>query len=251
MTMGGLHLLSGLVFASFIRNEKYKKAKWGIVWGSIFPDIDIIASIIIFLFTGDLNSAIFIHRSVTHGFFAMGLVVLIGFVISRTRTDFKWVFLFSLAFILGLLTHTFYDLLDGYVAIFAPFSYTRYSITGVTDPDLLVGSTFFKVYNALDGMSDVIFYLLLWYWATRKANITNELKFAKKLLIVSFVSIAYFGILIVLAFTEISVEMHLILVYAYWGIIHLPLSIIIVQIKMRETIQDFSFMKFREYIEKE
>ena len=58
MTMGGLHLLSGLVIASFIRNEKYKKAKWGIVWGSIFPDIDLIASIIIFLITGDLNSAI-------------------------------------------------------------------------------------------------------------------------------------------------------------------------------------------------
>lgn len=246
MTMGGLHLLSGLVIASFIRNEKYKKAKWGIVWGSIFPDIDILASIIIFLFTGNINNAMFIHRTVTHGFFAMGLVLPIGFLISRTRTDFKWVFLFSLAFAFGMLTHTFYDLLDGYVAIFAPFSYTRYSITGATDPDLLTLGTFFKIYNSIDGMSDIIFYLLLWYWATRKANITNELKFAKKLLIVSFISIVYFSCLLVLAFTDISLEMHLILVYAYWGIIHLPLSIIIVQIKMRETIQDFSFLKLRE-----
>ena len=246
MTMGGLHLLSGLVIASFIRNEKYKKAKWGIVWGSIFPDIDLIASIIIFLITGDLNNAIFIHRSITHGFFAMGLVLLIGFLISRTRTDFKWVFLFSIAFGFGILTHTLYDLLDGYVAIFAPFSYTKYSITNITDPDLLTLGTFFKIYNALDGMSDVIFYLLLYYWGTRKANIINELKFAKKLLIVSLISIVYFSCLLVLAFTDISVEMHLIFVYAYWGIIHLPLSIIIVQIKMRETIQDFSFLKFRE-----
>ena len=244
--MGGLHLLSGLVIASFIRNEKYKKAKWGIVWGSIFPDIDILASIIIFLFTGNLNNAMFIHRTITHGFFAMGLIVPIGFLISRTRTDLKWTFLFSLAFAFGMLTHTFYDLLDGYVAIFAPFSYTKYSITNITDPDLLTLGTFFKVYNSIDGMSDVIFYLPLWYWATRKANITNELKFAKKLLIVSFISIVYFSCLLVLAFTDISVEMHIILVYAYWGIIHLPLSTVIVQIKMRGTIQDFSFLKLRE-----
>ncbi len=245
MTMGGLHLLSGLIIASFIRKEKYKKAKWGVVWGSIFPDIDIIASIIIYLFTGDLNSATFIHRSVTHGFFAMGLVVLIGFTISRTRSNFRWYFLFSLAFAFGIFTHTVYDLLDWEVAIFAPFTFTRYSITGFNF-QAVIGNTSFKVWNALDGMSDIIFYLLLWYWAAKKANITNELYFAKKLLIISFISIAYFGVLIVLAFTDISVEMHLILVYAYWGLIHLPLSTVIVQIKMKDTIQDFSFLNIRE-----
>jgi len=246
MTTGGFHLLSGLIIASFIRDEKYKKAKWGIVWGSIFPDIDLIASIIIYLLTRDFNSAVFIHRSITHGFFAVGLVVVIGFIISRTRQDFNWVFLFSLAFGFGMLTHILYDLLDWYVAIFAPFSYTRYSITGITDPNLLVGGTFFKVWNAFDAMSDVIFYLLLWYWATRKANITNELKFAKKLLILSYISVAYFGFLIVLAFTDISVEMHYILIFALWGTIYLPLSTIYVHIKMRETIQDFSFLEIRK-----
>ncbi len=244
MTMGGLHLLSGLIIASFIRKDKYKKAKWGVVWGSIIPDIDILASIIIYLFTGDLNSATFVHRSVTHGFFAMGLVVLIGFTISRTRTDFRWAFLFSLAFAFGILTHTFYDLLDWEVAIFAPFTYTRYSLTGF-DYSMLFGETSFKVWNALDGMSDIIFYLTLWFWATHKANNSIETNFAKKLLIISFISIAYFGVMIVLAFTDISVEMHLILVYAYWGLIHLPLSTVIVQIKMRETIQDFSFLNIR------
>ena len=98
MTTGGLHILSGLVIASFIRNEKYKKAKWGLVWGSIFPDIDVIASVIVFLITGDLEGAVFIHRTVTHGFFAMGLVLLIGGIISRTKEDWKWVSMFSIAF---------------------------------------------------------------------------------------------------------------------------------------------------------
>jgi len=244
MTMGGLHLLSGLFIASFIRNEEYKKAKWGIVWGSIFPDIDILASIIIFLFTWDLNSAIFIHRSVTHGFFAMGLTVLIGFIISRTRKDSNYL-LFSLAFAFGMLTHTFYDLLDWEVAILAPFTFTRYSITSF-NYQTSIGDTFLKVWNALDGLSDILFYLLLWYWVTHKANISNEQIFGKKLLYISFISIAYFGVLLVLAFTSISVELHLILVYAYWGIIHLPLSTVIVQLKMKETIQDFSFLEIRK-----
>ena len=51
MTTGGLHLLSGLFLASFIKKEKYKKAKWGLVWGSIFPDIDLFLSIIFFMYT--------------------------------------------------------------------------------------------------------------------------------------------------------------------------------------------------------
>ncbi|MFX1392803.1 MAG: metal-dependent hydrolase [Promethearchaeota archaeon] len=244
MTMGGLHLLSGLVFASFIRNEKYKEAKWGIVWGSIFPDIDILASIIIFLFTWDLNSAIFIHRSVTHGFFAMGLIVLIGIIVSQTRKDSKYL-LFSVAFAFGMLTHTFYDLLDWEVAILAPFTFTRYSITGFNF-QTSIEDTYLKVWNALDGLSDIIFYLLLWYWVTHKINISNEQIFGKKLLYVSFISIGYFSALLALAFTNISVELHLILVYAYWGIIHLPLSTVIVQIKMKETIQDFSFLRIRK-----
>ena len=130
MTTGGLHILSGLVIASFIRNEKYKKAKWGVVWGSIFPDIDIIFSAIIFLATGDLEGAIFVHRTFTHGIFAMGLVPLLGISLSRIKEDWKWLSMFSITFAFGMLTHTFYDLLDGYVSILAPFIWTKYSITG-------------------------------------------------------------------------------------------------------------------------
>ncbi len=35
------------------------------------------------------NSAVSVHRTVTHGFFAEGLVMAIGFIISRTRKDYK------------------------------------------------------------------------------------------------------------------------------------------------------------------
>lgn len=72
MTTGGFHILSGFVFASFLRNEKYKKAKWRVVWGSIFPDIDFLACVIVFLITGDFYLAASVHRTVTHGFFAVG-----------------------------------------------------------------------------------------------------------------------------------------------------------------------------------
>jgi len=244
MTMGGFHLLSGLVISSFIRNKKYKKAKWGIIWGSIFPDIDLIASIVIFLITGDLNSAGFVHRSWTHGFFAIGLIIMIGFIISLIRED-KHIMLFFLMFAVGMVTHITYDLLDGYVALLAPFSFIRYSIIGI-DFQTSIEDTYIKVWNAFDGMSDALFfYLPLWYWANHKANNTSEINFAKKLLILSVISIAYYGFLLGLAFTDISVEMHLILVYGYMGIINCSLSIIIVQIKMKETIQDFSFLKLK------
>lgn len=245
MTTGGLHLLSGLVLASFIRNEKYKKAKWGLIWGSIFPDIDLFASIITFLVSQDFTSADFFHRSFTHGFFAMGLVLIIGLIIglstSKTHENRRWLAWFFLAFFFGMLTHTIYDLLDGYVAIFAPFSYERYSFTGF-DKLATFGDTYMKVWNAWDAMSDVIFFLIIWYWSTHITNFSNEQSFAKKILIFSLFFIGYQGTLLIVAFTNISVDMHFVLVYLVWGTLSLPLSSTIAHIKMKETIQDFSFL---------
>ncbi|MFW9899327.1 MAG: metal-dependent hydrolase [Candidatus Thorarchaeota archaeon] len=253
MTTGGLHILSGLIIASFIRNEKYKKAKWGLVWGSIFPDIDLIATAIMFLITGDLEGSIYIHRTVTHGFFAMGLVLLIGVIISRTREDLRWISMFSIAFAFGMLTHTFYDLLDGYVSILAPFIWTKYSITGSilgyqtnTIYITAFNDTGYKAWNAFDVMSDALIYLLLWYWATHKANIPKEQKFSKILLIVALIGIAYFGVLFGLAFTDISVDMHLVLIYIVWILLFLPFTTVLIHIKLRKTIQDFSFLEFRK-----
>jgi len=253
MTTGGLHILSGLVIASFIRNEKYKKAKWGLVWGSIFPDIDVIDSVIVFLITGDLEGAVFIHRTFTHGFFAMGLVLLIGVIISQTKEDLRWVLLFSIAFVFGMITHTLYDLLDGYVAILAPFTFTKYSITGPilgyqtnTIYITAFNETYYKAWNAFDLMSDSLVYLILWYWSTHKANIEKEQKFAKILLIVSLIGIVYFGFLFGLAFTDISVIMHLALIYVVWVLIFLPFTTVLIHIKLRDTIQDFSFLDLRK-----
>ena len=253
MTTGGLHILSGLIIASFIRNEKYKKAKWGLVWGSIFPDIDLIATAIMFLITGDLEGSIYIHRTVTHGFFAMGLVLLIGVIISRTKEDLRWISMFSIAFAFGMLTHTFYDLLDGYVSILAPFIWTKYSITGSIlgyQTNTIYISAFndngYKAWNAFDLMTDALIYLLLWNWATHKANIPKEQKFSKILLIVALFGIAYFGVLFGLAFTDISVDMHLVLIYIVWILLFLPFTTILIHIKLRDTIQDFSFLDFRK-----
>ena len=253
MTTGGLHILSGLFIASFIRNEKHKKAKWGLVWGSIFPDIDIIATAIIFLITGDIEGAVFFHRTVTHGFFAMGLVLLIGIIISLTKEDLRWISMFSIAFAFGMLTHTFYDLLDGYVSILAPFSWTKYSITGAilgyqtnTIYMYALNDTYYKAWNAFDVMSDALVYLLVWYWATHKANIPKEQGFSKILLIVALIGIAYFGFLFGLAFTNISVDMHLLLIYVVWTLLFLPFTTLLIHIKLRGTIQDFSFLDFRK-----
>lgn len=245
MTTGGLHLLSGLVLASFIRNEKYKKAKWGLIWGSIIPDIDLFASVVAFLITQDFTAGEFFHRSYTHGFFAMGLILLIGLIASRTREDRKWLSMFTFAFVFGMLTHVFYDLLDGYVAILAPFSFERYSITGF-DFQTALGDTYMKVWNAWDAMSDVIFFLTLWFWSTHKTGIAHEQKFAKMLLILSIIFIGYFGALMIVAFTEISVDMHFILIYLVWIPLSLPLSSVIAHVKMKETIQEFSFLDLKK-----
>lgn len=253
MTTGGIHILSGLVIGSFIRNEKYKKAKWGLVWGSIFPDIDIIATVIVFLITGNIEGAVFIHRTVTHGFFAIGLVLLIGFLISRTKEDLKWVSMFSIFFTLGMLTHTVYDLLDGYVSILAPFIWTKYSITGSilgyqrnTIYATAFNDTGYKAWNAFDVMSDGFIYLILWYWATHKTQIPREQRFAKILLIVALIGIAYFGVLFGLAFTDISVDMHLLLIYIVWVLLFLPFTTLLIHIKLRGTIQEFSFLDIRK-----
>ncbi len=251
MTTGGFHLLSGLIFASFIRNEKYRRVKWGIVFGSIIPDFDILFSMIIYIISGDLGQSAYIHRTFTHGFLAIGILLLGGFLISRIKEDYKWVFMVSLGIAFGMLTHILYDLLDGYVAIFAPFTFERFSLTGwlyrsgaESIYETVFNTQLMNVWTAFDCMSDVIAYLLLWYWATHKAEVKKEQKFAKILLIVSCFSIPYFLTLIFLALTPINAEIHFILCYAYWCLIHCPLSCVLIFIFMRETIQDFSFLDF-------
>lgn len=170
---------------------------------------------------------------------------MIGLIASRVKEEWKWLSMFTIAFVSGMLTHILYDLLDGYVAILAPFSFELYSLTGFSYQTFF-GDTYYKVWNAFSCMTYIIPYLLLWYWATHKANITSELKFAKVLLIFSFISMAIFGTLMVVAFTDISVEMHLALVYAIWSPIFPSITTILLHIKMRETIQDFSFLDFRK-----
>ncbi|TFG00629.1 MAG: metal-dependent hydrolase [Promethearchaeota archaeon] len=253
MTTGGFHLLSGLFFASFIRNEKYRKVKWGIVFGSIIPDIDLIFSMILYLTGADISQSAYIHRTFTHGFLTIGLVVVLGFIISRLWKDHEWIFMVSLGIAFGMLTHVLYDLLDGEVAIFAPFTFNRFSLTsefyreGATSLyESIFDTSLMSVWTAFDCMSDVIAYLLLWYWATYKGTVEKEKKFAKVLLIVSIISIPYYLILMILAFTPLDPDIHFIICYAYWCIIHCPLSCVLIFIFMRETIQDFSFLDIRK-----
>ncbi|MBD3255195.1 MAG: hypothetical protein GF383_08890 [Candidatus Lokiarchaeota archaeon] len=241
MTTGGFHLLSGLAFASLLRGEKYRKAKWGIIWGSIFPDIDLIASVVIYLATGDFALSEYAHRTVTHSWSLLGMIPLVGLAISLAKPNFKWVLIFSISFTFGMFTHIIYDLLDGYVAVLAPFSFERYSITHFSYERLL-GATYFKVWNSFDGMSDVLFYLPISIWALKRTNINREIKGAKILIGLAIFSVIYFSVLMGIAFTPISVDDHYILIYAVWGTVICPISTFLIHIFMRETIQDFSFL---------
>ena len=90
MVWTGLHGLVGIgiVLATqgrtILEEVGTRTMRFGIVWGSILPDIDLLISIIIIAAGGNMQQALAPHRTLTHSFFTMLALALIGLLLWKT-----------------------------------------------------------------------------------------------------------------------------------------------------------------------
>ncbi len=254
----GFHGLLGLLFAGKIKS---KGGKLGIAWGSVFPDLDLLGSIILFIFTQDLELTIFFHRSVTHSLLVMGAILIVVFLTSGYfSTRYPDIIPFILGFVTGMLIHAVLDLfyLDG-VAILWP-------LQAMNDRLVLLDYTFAelnpafnnllaKVISTLDGGFEVIYYFVLVFLAKR-FNTDQNIAFSfrnqrfhvdnwlSKLKTISFLLIGVTVFFLSLAFLSISVflidlEMFIVLLYIPLAPVYLLTGTL--PLIMRETVENVDF----------
>ncbi len=254
----GFHGLFGLLIAGKVKS---KAGKLGIAWGSVFPDLDLLGSIILFIFTQDLELTIFFHRSVTHSFIVMFFILISGLLISGYRSGEKSDTIpFILGLVAGMAIHALMDLfyLDG-VAILWPLQAMndRLVILDYTFAELtpVYNNLLAKVISTLDGGFETFYYLTFIFLANR-FNTDQEIRFemfSKKYEIKNWIgklqsfSILLVGIIVIflsLAFLSISVfpidlEIFIMLLYIPLAPVYLLTGLL--PLIMRKTVQEVTF----------
>ena len=115
MVWTGLHGLIGTGIAlatqgrTILGEVGTRTMRFGIVWGSIIPDIDLLISIVIIAAGGNMQQALAPHRTLTHSFFTILALALIGLLLWKTAVN-KSVGggLFGIA--VGMFVHVLFDL---------------------------------------------------------------------------------------------------------------------------------------------
>ena len=195
---GGIHLISGLLISRFLPD---KKAKVGVSFGAIFPDIDILAVVFLYLMTGNEELVYELHRTATHSFFILLIFVVIAILYSRRKKEGKFD-QFIIAFALGVSVHIILDLFYlGGVVIFWPF-FGEVCLSPVLFEEFSILSQ--KLITITDFLTDPIFYYLpLWYVSNKKK--TNK-KFRPWLFRIMIIDIIINTGLLIYAFTSVSLK---------------------------------------------
>jgi len=126
MVVTALHVLSGIL-ASFLIKDKLSKLS--IIFGTYFPDLDI-------LFIDILEPNIRAHRTFTHSIYSFLIPIVLGAFFKK-----KYLIYFGL----GIFLHVFLDFLTGGIYLFYPFS------------EILVVGFNFKHYLISEYIADFIF----------------------------------------------------------------------------------------------
>ena len=239
---GGVHLLSGLILASF---TKRKELKLGAVIGSILPDFDIIITAFAYLAIGE--RAADLHRSFSHSL--LFLVVVSGIVVSlrfipqiRKKTSYDFVGL-GIGLGAGILVHCFLDMFYLYgVQFLWPFypELIGYPIAPFESFDTTLASDALKLklLQTTDFYTDIfLFYipiLFLAYQMDKHEDIRTPF------LIYIIIDFIVTSIFVGLSFrTSVSYEDHVIQLY-YLGTFFLMISLI-APILFRDVIREFKF----------
>ncbi|MHA2112522.1 MAG: metal-dependent hydrolase [Candidatus Hodarchaeales archaeon] len=253
-----VHGLCGLLIAGKIKS---KAGKIGFAWGSVFPDLDLILSIITFVLTQDRDFTIYMHRSVTHSIVIMLLILSCGYSISFIwKQRFPNLIPFIVGLTTGMLLHVVLDFFYlGGVAIFWPLQpmNERIILIPYTFEDLSPASNdlLAKVIATLDGGFEAIYFLVFVYLA-RKFNTDSELVLTvrsnsfivkdwyKKLTWFAYSLIGITFAFLVLSFLSISwtfmsLDTFVILLYIPLSVVYLLSGFL--PLLMRNTVEKFTF----------
>ncbi|MHA2334740.1 MAG: metal-dependent hydrolase, partial [Candidatus Hodarchaeales archaeon] len=163
----GFHGLTGILFCRFTRSPSMKL---GLVFGSVIPDIDLFGSALIFLLTSSEELAIIFHRSLTHSFFTIVTILLVGLLleylsIAPVIDDGQLkLSLLLVGMSIGIFIHVFLDFfyLDG-LSILAPLNWDRIYVINLRFDDFSYSSQ--KKLAAADFQFESLFWLVLYYIA--------------------------------------------------------------------------------------
>lgn len=134
MVWTGLHGLIGTGVAlatqgrTILDEAGTRTMRFGIIWSSIIPDIDLLISIVIIGAGGNVQQALAPHRTLTHSFFTMLALALIGLLLWKTAIS-KSVGggLFGIA--IGMFVHVLFDLpYEVGVSFFWPLTSQRFGL---------------------------------------------------------------------------------------------------------------------------
>jgi membrane-bound metal-dependent hydrolase YbcI (DUF457 family) len=239
---GGVHLLSGLILASFTKRKEFKL---GAVIGAIIPDFDIIITAFAYLAIGE--AAADLHRSFSHSLFFFAIVtvvtVFLGFIPPiKKRTDYDFLGL-GIGLGLGILMHCLLDMPYLYgIQFYWPFSSKMVGFPIVPfeslDTSIASISLKLKLLQTTDFYTDIfLFYIPILFLAFQmKKHEDLHLPFLIYIIVDFIVTTIFVG----LAFrNSVSYEDHTIQLY-YLGTFFLMISLI-APILFRNVIREFNF----------
>jgi len=254
----GFHGLIGLFIAGKINS---KSGKVGFAWGSVFPDLDLLGSIFVYLLTQDRDFTIYMHRSVTHSLVIMLLILFCGYFISLIwKQNFPNLLPFIFGLTTGMLLHAILDLFYlGGVSLLWPLlpMDERIILFDFTFEDLspALNDLLSKVIATLDGGFEVIYFLVFVHLA-RKFNTDSELvlKFRSKIFTVtdwpkklSWFAYSLIGVTIIfLVIAFLSISWPFMDLDTFVIILYIPLSVVylltgFLPLLMRNTVEKLSF----------
>ena len=221
------------------------------------PDLDILGSILIFIFTGgDADLTIAFHRSITHSVIVISVILLIAIVYQFFSENARIIYSpFLFGVVVGMLLHIGLDLFyfDG-VTLLWPFQPIGERITIIpfsyNDLSPAFNSLASKILATLDGYFELVFYLVFvllanryqtdqelnFHWKSKDIKIT---KWPMKLKYFSYFLVFQLIFFILLAFISIPwtfLDRNTFIIFLY--ILLAPLYVIsgFLPLFMRQTI---------------
>jgi len=252
----GIHFLVNFAIAGAVTYVLRSKASrtvlaalsYGLIFGSVIPDTDLIVSSLSFLVTFDTAAGKLIHRTLTHSVFGIGPIILLGligllFLVRKQKKDEqstfsfinrKYLYTFILALGIGMTLHTALDLfyLVGVKALF-PLSAAEFLIGPFRKENL--STSLNNLINGIDFMADTIYFMLVFYLAYRyKTNLKKK----KFLPYITVINLIIFIPLTLIFFSNATYDGFLIITYIP-GVIFIFFSTLWVPLYFKDTFDRF------------
>ncbi|MDP6155534.1 MAG: metal-dependent hydrolase [Candidatus Thermoplasmatota archaeon] len=252
----GIHFLVNFAIAgavTYVLRSKASKTvlaaiSYGLIFGSVIPDTDLILSSLSFLVTFDTGAGKLIHRTFTHSIFGIVPIILVGLVgflilVKKKENDDKDIFSFKnrkylytfiLALGVGMAIHTVLDLfyLVG-VKTFFPISTSEFLLGPLRKENL--STPLNNLINGIDFITDTIYYMLIFYLAT---GYRTNMKKKRYLTYFTVINLIIFIPLTLIFFSSVTYDGFLIISYIP-GVIFIFVSTLWVPLYFKDTFDRF------------